>query len=169
MGPHRESNPGPLAPEARIIPLDHAATITVTGYAHPIPPRTNHTKLNKHNTRYTTQHNTQSHTHTARPHDHTQHTTPPAPLPAHHQPRATHHSILYTSQLRVHTIVHTTHNDTSGAELHHRTRPEQSCDGSLGFARQQQSRIRPEEQHCTWDDDGGTLQSTTIHQTVTSL
>jgi hypothetical protein len=24
-GPHRESNPGPLAPEARIIPLDHEA------------------------------------------------------------------------------------------------------------------------------------------------
>ena len=32
MGPHRESNPGPLAPEARIIPLDHAATMKITRY-----------------------------------------------------------------------------------------------------------------------------------------
>uniref|UniRef100_M4BET4 Uncharacterized protein n=1 Tax=Hyaloperonospora arabidopsidis (strain Emoy2) TaxID=559515 RepID=M4BET4_HYAAE len=32
-GPHRESNPGPLAPEARIIPLDHEATL-VTGTRH---------------------------------------------------------------------------------------------------------------------------------------
>ena len=26
-GPHGESNPGPLAPKASIIPLDHAATL----------------------------------------------------------------------------------------------------------------------------------------------
>lgn len=30
VGPHRESNPGPLAPEARIIPLDQ----TPTSYSH---------------------------------------------------------------------------------------------------------------------------------------
>ena len=34
MGPHRESNPGPLAPEVRIIPLDHEAT---TNTIHRIP------------------------------------------------------------------------------------------------------------------------------------
>uniref|UniRef100_A0AAV1U8K8 Uncharacterized protein n=1 Tax=Peronospora matthiolae TaxID=2874970 RepID=A0AAV1U8K8_9STRA len=29
-GPHRESNPGPLAPEARNIPLDHEATLVTS-------------------------------------------------------------------------------------------------------------------------------------------
>ena len=31
LGPVRESNPGPLAPEARIIPLDQQAKTEVTG------------------------------------------------------------------------------------------------------------------------------------------
>ena len=31
MGPVRESNPGPLAPEARIIPLDQQAKTEVEG------------------------------------------------------------------------------------------------------------------------------------------
>lgn len=57
MGPHRESNPGPLAPEARIIPLDHAATMKITRYhftnTHKTPtPR----KKTTNNKQQTTQH-----------------------------------------------------------------------------------------------------------------
>ena len=57
-GPHRESNPGPLAPEARIIPLDHvaAAKQLCRHFSHP-PPQ-------PHKYAHTPQHTTtQQHTH----------------------------------------------------------------------------------------------------------
>lgn len=65
VGPHRESNPGPLAPEARIIPLDHAARINVTGYEFHIPHKINNTTTNTtkqtQHTPKTTSHTTPSH------------------------------------------------------------------------------------------------------------
>ena len=39
MGPHRESNPGPLAPEARIIALDHEAAANTHRLLHFWPPK----------------------------------------------------------------------------------------------------------------------------------
>ena len=36
LGLNRESNPGPLAPESRIIPLDHWATLEFKLYFHKV-------------------------------------------------------------------------------------------------------------------------------------
>ena len=49
-GPHRESNPGPLAPEARIIPLDHAAAANQSRKPISNPTKTNSTATQQHNT-----------------------------------------------------------------------------------------------------------------------
>jgi len=58
-GPHRESNPGPLAPEARIIPLDHEAEQTTQTHTNTHKHTQTHTNTLKH-----TQHHNTLNTHT---------------------------------------------------------------------------------------------------------
>ena len=76
VGPCRRSNPGPLEPKSRIIPLDHRADTKIKSKQNNIPPNI------KHNTTHThtcTRHATPKDIHDTRRHTN-KHQTHPLPL-----------------------------------------------------------------------------------------